>query len=68
MYARLLSVADAYDAMTTDRVYRKALQVDDAVAQIRAGSGTQFDPDVVAAFDAIEEEFADISESVNYEV
>ena len=54
--------------MTTDRVYRKALQVDDAVAQIRAGSGTQFDPDVVAAFDAIEEEFADISESVNYEV
>src|SRR5439155_16399860 len=59
VYARLLSVADAYDAMTTDRVYRKALQVDDAVAQIRAGSGTQFDPDVVAAFDAIEEEFAD---------
>lgn len=48
--ARVFSVVDALDAMTSDRPYRSALPVDDAVAEIARGSGTQFDPEVVEAF------------------
>jgi len=42
--ARILAVADAFSAMTTDRPYRKALTREEAVAELQAGSGTQFDP------------------------
>lgn len=49
-FARILSVADAYDAMTTNRSYRRALDEDEALAEIVRGSGTQFDPDVVRVF------------------
>ena len=48
--ARILFVADAYDAMTTDRVYRGRLSHDRAIAELERCAGTQFDPDVVAAF------------------
>lgn len=48
--ARILNVADAFDAMTSDRVYRKALPVERALEELRRGAGTQFDPDVVACF------------------
>jgi diguanylate cyclase (GGDEF)-like protein len=48
--ARILFVADAYDAMTTDRVYRGRLSHDRAMAELERCSGTQFDPEVVAAF------------------
>src|SRR5215212_8753139 len=47
--ARILAVADAYEAMTADRVYRAALGEDAARAELEAGAGTQFDADVVAA-------------------
>jgi HD-GYP domain-containing protein (c-di-GMP phosphodiesterase class II) len=47
--ARILAVADAYEAMTADRVYRPALGEEAARAELEAGTGTQFDPDVVAA-------------------
>jgi HD-GYP domain-containing protein (c-di-GMP phosphodiesterase class II) len=50
--ARILSVADAFDAMTSDRPYRPALAVDDAAAEIRRNAGTQFCPQVVAALEA----------------
>lgn len=49
--ARILAVADALDAMTTDRPYRRALSGDEAVARLRQGAGSQFDPDVVAALE-----------------
>jgi len=49
-FARILSVADAYDAMTTDRAYRPAMSEADALDEVLRGSGTQFDPDVVGAF------------------
>ncbi len=49
-YARILAVADAYDAMTTNRSYRRALDEDEAMEEIRNGSGTQFDPEVVEVF------------------
>jgi response regulator RpfG family c-di-GMP phosphodiesterase len=48
--ARLFAVADALDAMTTDRPYRRALPWETAAAEIVSQAGTQFDPRVVAAF------------------
>ncbi|MBN2244057.1 MAG: response regulator [Acidobacteria bacterium] len=51
--ARIFAVVDTLDAMTSDRPYRKALSFDVALDEIRAGSGTQFDPHVVEAFLAI---------------
>jgi putative nucleotidyltransferase with HDIG domain len=51
--ARIVSACDAYNAMTTDRSYRNALSVGVAVAELRANSGTQFDPGVVEALVAV---------------
>jgi len=48
--SRILFVADAYDAMTTDRVYRSKLSHDRAIAELERCAGTQFDPDIVCAF------------------
>jgi diguanylate cyclase (GGDEF)-like protein len=48
--AHILAVADAYEAMTADRVYRPAIGAEAARAELRAGAGTQFDADVVEAF------------------
>ncbi|MHB1153732.1 MAG: HD domain-containing phosphohydrolase [Eubacteriales bacterium] len=50
LQARIIAVADCYDAMTTDRSYRKALSEDVAAAEIKKCSGTQFDPEVVNIF------------------
>ncbi|MEO8689207.1 MAG: HD-GYP domain-containing protein [Solirubrobacteraceae bacterium] len=47
--SRIVSACDAYNAMTTDRSYRKALTAGVAVAELRANAGTQFDPKVVEA-------------------
>jgi putative nucleotidyltransferase with HDIG domain len=48
--ARVVSTADAFDAMTSDRPYRKALPLETAIAEIEQGLGTQFDPTVGKAF------------------
>ena len=48
--ARILLVADAYDAMTSDRVYRRRLSSGEAIGELERCAGTQFDPGVVAAF------------------
>jgi putative nucleotidyltransferase with HDIG domain len=50
--ARIIAVADAFDAMTSDRVYRAALPVDVAFAELAKGRGTQFDPQIVDLFQA----------------
>jgi putative two-component system response regulator len=47
---RIAAVADVFDALTSDRVYRPALALEEALEIIRAGRGTQFDPDVLDAF------------------
>ncbi|VBB05049.1 pac motif [Lucifera butyrica] len=47
---RILSIADAYDAMTNERPYRKALSREDAIAELIRGAGRQFDPDLVFKF------------------
>jgi len=51
--AKILAVCDTYDAMTSDRPYRTALPHEVAIQEIRDHSGTQFDPDVAAAFVAM---------------
>jgi HD-GYP domain-containing protein (c-di-GMP phosphodiesterase class II) len=50
--ARIIAVADAFDAMTSDRVYRPAMSVEAALAELRAGQGAQFDPQIVDLFHA----------------
>nr|HML36080.1 hypothetical protein [Bacillota bacterium] len=47
---RILSVADAYDAMTNDRVYRKAVTAGEAVLEIERNAGRQFDPQAAELF------------------
>ncbi|HIJ80922.1 MAG TPA: GAF domain-containing protein [Desulfuromonadales bacterium] len=54
--SRILSVVDAFDAMTSDRPYRKALSLDVAMAELAENSGTQFDPAIVDVFVSILEE------------
>ena len=49
--ARIIAVADAFDAMTSDRVYRAALSQEVAFAELRKGRGTQFDPQIVDLFE-----------------
>ena len=48
--ARIVTLADSFDAMTTDRPYRKKLPLADVLEDFRANTGTQFDPEVVCAF------------------
>ena len=50
LYGRIISVADAFDAMTSNRVYRNHMDNDYVINEIKRGRGTQFDPDAVDAF------------------
>ena len=47
--SRILHVADAFEAMTSSRVYREALTTEEAIAELEAGAGTQFDPAIAKA-------------------
>ncbi len=60
--ARLMSVADVYDALTSKRVYKPAMPHEKASSIIVEGKGTQFCPDVVDAFLALEYEFQTVAE------
>ena len=63
--ARIVAVLDTFDAMTTDRPYRKALPISTALAEMRRQSGRQFDPRVVAAFEKVlSRKGGDLSERV----
>jgi HD-GYP domain-containing protein (c-di-GMP phosphodiesterase class II) len=57
---RIIAVADAYDAMTTDRAYRKALPHIIACGEIERCNGTQFDPEIVRVFLAHIDDFRKI--------
>ena len=60
--ARLMAVADVYDALISERIYKRAVPHDAAVAIIFQGRGTQFDPDMVDAFIDIQYEIQYIAE------
>lgn len=60
--ARLMALADVYDALISHRIYKEAMSHEEAVAIIEEGRGRHFDPDVVAAFRAVEGEFRTIAE------
>jgi len=69
--ARITAIADVFDALSSDRIYRKALSVAETVEYIRKNAGTQFDPDLVALFERelpalekIRSQFSDDSSSV----
>jgi len=63
--ARVFAVADALDALTTDRPYRAAVDWDEARSEIERHSGTQFDPAIVTAYSAIPDEaFARMREAI----
>lgn len=53
--ARIIAIADTYDAMTTDRPYRKGLAHDIAVNEVNRCAGTQFDPEIVKFFNVVME-------------
>ncbi|MGA9774746.1 MAG: HD-GYP domain-containing protein, partial [Candidatus Dormiibacterota bacterium] len=54
--ARVFTIADSFDAMISDRPYRRGMSLDEARAEVRRCSGTQFDPICVAAFDQISDD------------
>ncbi len=55
--SRIIAVADAFDAMTSNRSYRKGISVEDAAAEIARHAGEQFDPKVVRHFNRVYSEF-----------
>jgi HD-GYP domain-containing protein (c-di-GMP phosphodiesterase class II) len=62
--SRILAVADTYDAMTTDRPYRKGCSIDEAIAEVRKCAGSQFDPRFAEIFASMfsETHLSDIKE------
>ena len=68
LLARIIAVADTYDAMTSDRSYRRALPHEVTVAEIVRCSGTQFDPEIADAFtgniERYREELRDLGKDV----
>jgi putative two-component system response regulator len=58
--ARIVAVADVYDALTSKRVYKNAFTHEVARSILVKDAGTHFDPDVVAAFGAREQDFVDV--------
>jgi putative two-component system response regulator len=66
--ARVVAVADVYDAVTSNRIYRKAMTHDEARQLILDGSGKHFDPDVVSAFFDLEDQFVAICREFKDEV
>lgn len=64
--ARIVSVADAFDAMMSDRHYRSKLDLKTAISQLLDGSGTQFDTQIVSTFVAMLDSYADIEKEIAY--
>jgi cyclic di-GMP phosphodiesterase len=57
--SRIITIADSYDAMTSDRPYRKGMDIGEAIEEIRGNSGSQFDPLLAEKFISFMEEYVD---------
>jgi len=69
LHARIMAITDAFDAMTSDRSYRKGMEMGEAVEELRKYAGTQFDPKLVNIFvDALKEEYGQGFEKYNKEI
>lgn len=66
--ARIIAVADSFDAMTSDRAYRSKLSVNQAFGQIALGAGGQFCPETAEAFLGLQREMPELLASVNQEI
>ncbi|TWT83247.1 putative diguanylate cyclase YdaM [Planctomycetes bacterium CA13] len=62
--SRMLSIADAFDAMTTDHVYRNAMSRERAIQELSKGSGTQFDPELVIDFSRMVEDRPEVLQGI----
>ncbi len=62
-HARLMGVADSFDAMTSARPYRNALPTDEAIRRLRADSGRQFDPAAIELFDSVADDVTNLVKS-----
>jgi len=68
LLARILSVADAFDAMDSDRAYRKKMEIEKIITIIKDGAGTQFDPKIVDVFCKLYQEGKIINDKNNSNV
>jgi HD-GYP domain-containing protein (c-di-GMP phosphodiesterase class II) len=66
LLARVVTIADAFDAMTSSRSYRSALSVEDAYSRIVEGKGSQFDPELVEAFQKIFPEWVNYHQTYDW--
>jgi putative two-component system response regulator len=65
LYCRILSVINTYDALITDRVYRKGISHEEACQKILEGRGTRFDPRIVDVFDKIKDKVISLNVTTN---
>ncbi len=68
LIARIISVADTYDAMTSDRAYRRALPHEVAVAEVERCSGSQFDPEIAHSFASGIDDYRDEQRSLGKKI
>jgi HD-GYP domain-containing protein (c-di-GMP phosphodiesterase class II) len=68
LIARIIAVADTYDAMTSDRAYRRALPHEVAVGEIERCTGTQFDPEIARDFTVGLDEFREEQTSKGHRI
>ena len=61
---QIISLADAYDAMTSDRVYRTKMDLSQAIEQLEKGKNTQFDENIVTVFIKLLEDFPKMKEEL----
>jgi putative two-component system response regulator len=66
--ARIIAIADAFDAMTSDRPYRSAMSVEEAEHEIKKGAGTQFDPAIITEFFKVLGRVTTLSESLKTDI